>query len=538
MKNIKKQTHKKLKQESVEKPDRNKILLILACIFIVSFFVYSNSFQNEILYGWDDGEYVSDKSVQNFEVAGFFSNYYLGMYQPIAVFSFAINYQLSGLNPVAYHFTNFLLHLINISLVFFLIFKISKRLEISAFVAFLFAIHPMHTEAIAWISTRSNELFFMFYMLAILNYINYLKNERKRKYLLFCFGFFVLSLFSKTMAITLPLMLFVFDYYLSGKFSKKLIFEKIPFFVLSIIFGLVAISAAKSFGHISYLETDYSAFDRIFLICYAIVFYIGKLIVPVNLSAIYSFPLKENGHLPWEYYGAFLLVILFIWLIYKFRKNKDIIFGASFFLVAISIVLPLFWSRFFIVSERYTYLAYIGLYFILGSILQKLLATKKQKNKRVIYSVLIVFMLFLVITSYHRNKVWKNPDILMTDVISKNKHGMNAAYAYFYRGNYKDLKQDYKNALKDYNEAIRNCPDYIIAYNNRGIIRGIIQDFEGADNDFNKCINLNKTYADPYYNRGILKYMQKDLDGACSDWRKASVLGYKQADEIIRQYCK
>lgn len=538
MKNKKKHTLKKLKQEVEERPNKKKILLILGCIFIVSFFIYSNSFQNEILYGWDDGEYVSDKSVQNFKVAEFFSNYYLGMYQPVAVFSFAINYQLSGLNPVAFHFTNFLLHLINISLVFFLILKISKRFEISAFVAFLFAIHPMHTEAITWISTRSNVLFFMFYLLALINYVNYLKNNRNRKFILLCFGFFVLSLFSKTMAITLPLMLFVFDFYLSRRFSKKIIFEKIPFFVLSIIFGIVAISAAKSYGHITYLETDYSAFDRIFLFCYSIVFYVVKLIIPINLSAIYSFPLKENGYLPWEYYGAFLLVILAIWLIYKFRKNKEIVFGACFFLVAISVVLPLFWSRFFIVSERYSYLAYIGLYFILGSILQNLLSTKKQKIKPVIYSVLIVFMLFCIITTYQRNKIWKNLDILMTDVISKNKNGMNAAYAYFFRGNYKDQKQDYKNALKDYNEAIRNYPDYIIAYNNRGIIRGIIQDFEGAYNDFNKCINLNKIYPDPYYNRGILNYMQNDLEGACRDWKKASVLGYKQADEIIRQYCK
>ena len=516
----------------------NKILIILGCIFIVSFFIYSNSFQNEILYGWDDGEYVSDKSVQNFKVAEFFSNYYLGMYQPIAAFSFAINYQLSGLNPAAYHFTNFLLHLINISLVFFLIFKISKRLEISAFVAFLFAIHPMHTEAISWMSTRSNLLFFMFYLSALISYVNYLKDNRNIKHLLLCFGFFVLSLFSKSIAITLPIMLFVFDFYLSRKFSKKLIFEKIPFFILSIIFGLVAIFAAKSYGHITYLETDYSAFDRIFLICYAIVFYVVKLIIPINLSAIYSFPLKENGSLPWEYYGAFLLVILAIWLIYKFRKNKDLIFGTGFFLIAISVVLPLFWSRFFIVSERYSYLAYIGLYFILGSILQNFLSIKKKIIKPIIYSILIVFIIFFAITTVQRNKVWKNPDILMTDVISKNENGMNAAYAYFFRGNYKDQKQDYNNALKDYNEAIRNYPEYIIAYNNRGIVRGIMQDFEGAYNDFNKCINLNKTYADPYYNRGILKYMQKDLKGACQDWKKASVLGYKQANEIIRQYCK
>jgi protein O-mannosyl-transferase len=538
MKNNKILTGKKSKKLLDKKPDKNKILIILGCIFIVSFFIYSNSFQNEILYGWDDGEYVSDKSVQNFKVAEFFSNYYLGMYQPIAAFSFAINYQLSGLNPAAYHFTNFLLHLINISLVFFLIFKISKRLEISAFVAFLFAIHPMHTEAISWMSTRSNLLFFMFYLSALISYVNYLKDNRNIKHLLLCFGFFVLSLFSKSIAITLPIMLFVFDFYLSRKFSKKLIFEKIPFFILSIIFGLVAIFAAKSYGHITYLETDYSAFDRIFLICYAIVFYVVKLIIPINLSAIYSFPLKENGSLPWEYYGAFLLVILAIWLIYKFRKNKDLIFGTGFFLIAISVVLPLFWSRFFIVSERYSYLAYIGLYFILGSILQNFLSIKKKIIKPIIYSILIVFIIFFAITTVQRNKVWKNPDILMTDVISKNENGMNAAYAYFFRGNYKDQKQDYNNALKDYNEAIRNYPEYIIAYNNRGIVRGIMQDFEGAYNDFNKCINLNKTYADPYYNRGILKYMQKDLKGACQDWKKASVLGYKQANEIIRQYCK
>ncbi len=515
--------------------------LVAGSILVFTLILFSNSINHDILYGWDDGEYITDPTIQQMDIAKMFDSYYLGMYQPLAALSFSINYQSAGENPAPYHATNLLLHLVNVLLVFLLFHRFSKRLDVATIVSLLFAIHPMHVEAVSWIATRSNLIYSMFYLGALISYLVYLQ-KKNFWFIILTFLLFMLSCFAKSMSVTLPVLLFLFDWYFNRKFNTKAILEKIPFFIVSIIFGLVSINAASTFGHIRNLDVEYNLLDRAVLIIYSIVFYIVKAIVPFNLSAVYAYPDKDGVFLPWHYYFAVLVFAFLLFNVIRSGKfKKEVWFGSLFFLITISVVLPLVWSRMLMLADRYTYIPYIGLFFIMAAFFRHIYESKNttiRKYKTAIYSILIMYLIFLAIATFQRNTVWKDAETMITDVIDKDRSNVDVSIGYFFRGNIRDIEQDPQGALSDFSKAIELNPDYTMAYNNRGIIKGSLQDYEGALEDFSKAIELEPDYADAIYNRGNAHYYLKQFNEACSDWSLAAYLGSEQAVVIKKKYCK
>ncbi len=523
------------------KEDNKKVRWIaLIAVLVFTAILYSGSVKNSILYGWDDGEYIENADIRQFDVSKFFSTYYLGMYQPLAVLTISANYQAAHDNPVPYHTTNLLIHLINVILVFYLFYSLAGRIDIATFISLLFAIHPMNVEAVEWIAARSTGLYSMFYLAALLSYLAFLK-KKSILYLVLTFVFFLLSCLTKSMAMTLPLVLFTFDYYLGRKWKGRVVWEKVPFFIVSVVIGIVTINAASSFGHIRNLDVSYNLFDRLLMLIYSLVFYLVKAVGPANLSAVYAYPDKSGFFLPWEYYLALLIfgvIILNIVILGKSRKR--VLFGLMFFAVTIAPVLPLVWSRMLMLADRYTYIPYLGIFFILARIYIRFIESNReqiQKYKLFINTGLFIYILFLSITSYQRTKVWKDAQTLMTDVIEKDRSDVDVSIGYFFRGNINDRSNDMNAALTDFSEAIKLNPKYTLAYNNRGIIRGSMQNFKGAMEDFNKAIELEPNYADAFYNRGNVNYYLKHFDDACSDWDKAANLGSDQAAAIKNKYC-
>jgi protein O-mannosyl-transferase len=305
--------------------------LLIAIILLFTFIVYSGTLRNDFLIGWDDGEYLSNPTVSGDErinTSEIFSNFHLGMYQPLAVLSFTINFRISGDTAWPYILTNILLHLLNTLLVYQLMGRWMKSYVPAGIVALLFAIHPMHVEAVAWISTRSSGLYSLFFLSGLLVWDKYLDEGLKPKHYLLSLLFMLLALFSKSMAATFPLILFLMDYQKKRKFSFMVVTEKLPFLALSVIFGIVAIKAAGSFGHITVLEQDFSFVQRFFLIIYGVAFYVIKLLVPNNLSAIYAFPETVNGSLPaYVYMASIVPVLIAVALWFSGKNRRGFIFG-------------------------------------------------------------------------------------------------------------------------------------------------------------------------------------------------------------------
>lgn len=518
--------------------------LFLAMVLLAAL-LYSRTLNQNFLYGWDDGEYIDHPTVQHLSsgnMGKYFSTFYLGMYQPIPVLTFAVNYYFSGKDTLPYKLFNLLIHLLNVVLVFSLVNKLVRNEYAALFSALLFAVHPMNVESIAWLSARSTGLFTLFYLLALLSYQRYLDKGSRLKDIMITFVFFLLALFSKSMAATLPLVLFAMDAWHHRRFSKAMIFEKLPFFALSIVFGLISIRAAESFGHIEVLEAGYNLADRIFLLSYGVAFYVVKLIFPLNLSAIYAYPEKTAGWLPLEYYLSFVLLLIIAFAIYHLRKyRRETFLGTAFFILAISMVLPLFWSRLFIVAERYVYLPYIGLFLVAGVWLKALLEggiRVSSATRNWILGIAATWILLFGITTFVRTQVWQTTRTLMEDLIDKKRSPADQAFGWFFLGNVCDREGNIQQAIKDYSRALDHNPKHIQALNNRGIMKGQTGDLNSSLMDFSTAIRLKPDYAEAWYNRGIVRYQTGQTEEAYKDWQQAAKLGFTQAETILSEFCK
>lgn len=517
---------------------------ILYLLLLCTFLLYSGALRNHFLIGWDDGEYLSSPLINGegpIDMPGIFSSFQLGMYQPLSILSFALNYKISGTTAWPYILVNILLHLMNTLLVFRLTERWMKGWIPGIIAATLFAIHPMHVEAVAWISTRSSGLYSLFFLMGLLSWDKYLKRMQPKHYMLaLLFG--LLALFSKSMAATFPLVLFLIDFIHKRAFKKKLIIEKLPFLAVSLLFGIVAIKAAASFGHISGLETEYSLLQRCFLILYALGFYLIKFVFPLNLSAIYAFPELANGHLPaYVFFTAIVPVLVTAGIWISGRNRHEFAFAGLFFLITISMVLPLFWSRIFITADRYTYLPYIGLSMMAARALTLAWNSRKKMDKSTLrYLIAATGLVFFTLSAAtaSRIRIWKDTPLLLADVIEKKRSDADMAHGYFYLGNYYDAAENVDEALKYYNLAISRNASYPLALNNRGILKGKTGNLTGALKDFDNAIRAKPDYAEAWYNRGLATYQTGAVEEACKDWQKSWNLGFKPARDALWRYCK
>lgn len=507
-----------------KKTKKNKIILSLAGIVVLTLIVFFRTSDYGIL-NWDDNRYLYDNEVlqelSSENVKTIFSSFYFGNYHPLTTITYAVEHSLFGFNPKPYHVTNIIFHLLNVILVFYFIYLLIGRIDLASIVALFFAVHPMHVESVAWISERKDVLYSFFFLAALISYFYYLSKGRKLKYLIISFILFILSLLSKSAAVTLPLIMLLMDYYLKRKYTHSIIIEKIPFIMLSVLFGVLAM-LSQNIEDAEMVIANFNWLDRIFLVSYSIMFYIVKAFIPINLSAIHYYPIKSGAALPFEFYLAPLGILMIIFLIYKSKAFKrELIFGSLFFLFTIFIVLQIIPIGRAIVSERYTYIPYIGIFFIISQFYYYVHSGKfsfSSKVKSYITYAIIAYALIFSLVSWNRVEVWENGVKLFSDVIKKYP---DRYYGYWSRGNSFKDESKFKEAINDYTQVIRLKPDYYEAYTNRGLIKDYMQDYEEAIKDYERAIKLKPENAEAYNNRGLVYSKMSKFEKAIADYNKA-----------------
>ena len=467
-------------------------------LVIITFFCFSGALKNE-LTNWDDQQYIIDnpliKSLSGENIIEIFSNNIMGNYHPLAILSFAIDYNLYHLSPKGYHATSIIIHLLNVILVFAFFRLLTGQVMVAFLTALLFGIHPMHVESVAWVSERKDVLYTFFYMAALCTYIFFI-NQQKRKWLYYVltFIFFTFSLLSKGQAVTLPVVLLLIDYLIKRKLEKKILFEKIPFFILSLSMGIVAITAQKESGAITEIPL-FPLFDRFLFASYAFLDYILKSLLPLNLSAFYPYPIKVQNLYPIIFYASPLILLSLISLFFRIlKKYKKIVFGLAFFIVNIILLLQLLPVGGSIMSERYTYLSYIGVFFVVGNAFSKVWNSPSRKISKFKYLfafILTLYIFFLGYSTINRIKIWKNSETLWTDVIKKNP---TAVIAYGNRGSYYQKQGKLDLAMSDFNEALRLKPDHPETLINRSDIYRINGQYDLSIADCNKALATKNNY--------------------------------------------
>jgi Flp pilus assembly protein TadD len=481
---------------------------------------------------WDDDRNVYEnqdiRSLSASNIIKIFSSSNLKMYQPLTTLSYAVEYKFKGADAHVFHFTNLLLHLLNTMLVFIFVFLLFRHTPASAFVAFLFALHPMHVESVVWITERKDVLYSFFYLLSLIAYIKYLINNKSYAWFILALVFFLFSLLSKSAAITLPLILFLIDFKNNRPINIKTIPDKIPFLLLSLTFGIISVFSQKVFDPTNEITLQFQFYERFVLGSYAFFFYLIKAVVPVALSALHPFPVKTSALLPLQYFiyfsGFLLLFFSLLWILikkkYHSEKWKDPLFGFLFFCFTIGLIIfiPVGSA---LTAERYTYIPYIGLFISFFFVLNyKYTSFYTRIRNYIIYPVLIIWLAFLTVSTFYRIDVWKNSLCFWNDIIKKQPRYVPLAYNN--RGVTKYLQKDYAGAIPDFTKALQQHPRFKGAYYYRALCRFSIKDYENSVRDYDTLLFLDPKYADGYLNRGQAKANLGDLLGAISDFNAAT----------------
>jgi len=507
-----------LKEPLVKGKHDFKNVIYMTVVIAITAIVFSNTIKHDFT-NLDDQKYIHDNPyIKDLSLTGIkkiFTEPYFSNYHPLTTLTYAVEYALFGLSPTVFHFSNYLLHLLNTLLVFLFIRLLTNSSEISFITALLFALHPMHVESVAWIAERKDVLYTFFFLASLIYFVKFVKNKYKSPtYIVLAFVFFLCSLLSKSAAVVLPPVVLLCLYFTQKKIEVKDVIISLPFFTFAVLFGIIALKTQEN--AIVDLSKHFSSLNRIFIVFYAVYFYIIRFIYPYNLSALHSYTTLDSTQLPFEFYITPIVLALIIVLIFLSKKQwrHYLIFGLLFYLVNILLVIQIIPLGEAYVSERYAYVPYIGLSVIAAYAFVKL----RERYKAATIGAGLIFMGFLTISTWQQNKVWANSITLWTKVIEVNP---NIATAYNNRGIAKSKIKYYNGALNDYNKSLELAPGNATTFYNRGEVQSKLGKYKEAISDYNRAIRINPSEEKFYYNRGNAKGDIGDHEGAIEDYSRA-----------------
>ena len=481
---------------------RKPPVLYVLLLCLLAGLIYARLFSSAFI-SWDDGDVLlHNKDVQRFDVKAFFTNYYVGNYAPFTMMGFALDWLLFHGNAMAHHAVNLFLHVVNGLLVYRLSRLILKDHAKAVLCALIFCFHPLQVETVAWVSAKNNILYAQFFLWGLIAYSQYCL-ENSRKYYYWSLLFFVAAVLSKPSAICFPLCIILLDYLLKEKPSIKTVaLNKIPFILLALVLGLVTIYTRTEDKFITGSHA-YPIHERIGYAGYALLQYIGKFLVPANLSVIYPYPQNKVLALVLGY----VMILALVFLCFRLWKAKQgtAWFGILFFIANLLLVLQLLPFGEVLTADRYMYLPLLGLCWALVSFVR---LPEKQLNY-----ISLALLLVLGTLTFFRTSAWKNSISLYTDIIKKYPHSFVALNSL---GAEHMLNKNYDQSLRYLNAAIQENTEYYKGYYNRGLLYAQTNRMQEAIADFTKAIDL-KQYPKAYVARANAYYTLHDFDKAIAD---------------------
>jgi len=511
-----------------------KIILII--IGALAFFSFINTFQNPFL--WDDpGRIVENGYIKRlYNLPLLFNSKYLSYfrettYRPFYTLTLFINYRFSQLNVCGWRIFNIFLHVLNTILIYFLIRYIFENKTISSITALIFAVHPIHTEAINVAVYRTELLACLFFVGSLFLYLKSIKNIKIRKgfYLLSIF-IFILALCSKEIAAPLPLIIILYIYFFSQrKERKKLLVSVLPFFLIVLIWIVIARGFELPGKFVGKHELYYgSSFGsklhlRVLLSMGAsILRYIGISFFPINLVIIYPQEIENFTPTSKEIFSFLILIAILIASLKIKKFSKEASFSIFYFficLLPISQIIPFS----VVYGERWLYIPSLGFCLFVAVLFKRLFFDKNLKRLGIILLISITCFYFFV--TIVRNREWKSQVILLEKNVNIYPRSM---YAQLFLAEEYIKKEDYEKALYHIRTAHEIYPSLFEPYfwlgkyyAKKGPHNEAIKTFSNLLRDFpDKCGNN----ADFYYYFGTAYDKGKLYDEAISHYKKALTL--------------
>ncbi|MEY4934311.1 MAG: hypothetical protein RIS64_670 [Bacteroidota bacterium] len=477
--------------------------LPIRVVLLITLIAFFPTLQNDFV-NWDDDVNI----LKNSDLEGaltfakckdIFTHTIMGGYNPFSILTFALEKAIFGVENWAkvIHTNNLLLHLGVVYLIYRLVLMMNFNVWAAFFTALLFGIHPMRVESVAWATERKDVLLGIFYFLAIIEYVKYLKSSENKfnKNIILTYLFFILALFSKIQAVALPLTLLAFDYFFDKNLRKSLL-EKIPFFVIALIWGGMSIWFLKAAKTIQF-EGDtvhFNFFERLGIAGYTYFIYLVKCIYPYMMTAVYPYPAK----IPIYFYVGALLGFATLVFIYQqyLKQNKLIVFGLAFFIFNFMFVSQIVGAGQAFLADRFTYISYFGLFLmVIGFINFYIQNTNNYKT--IINGALILYIILCCSMTYQQTQTWKNGETLWTQAL---KYDSNSSLPYGNRAIYFRDKKDFKKAIADFDNAIA-LSGKAGTLNSRGKTFFDMGQNDKAISDYNLALSKDTTIAELWVNR-------------------------------------
>ena len=537
--------------------DTYKVAAVCVLLLLAIALVFGQTVGHEFVY--DDVKYVSENPVVQKGLTLEGSRWALtygeiGHWHPLTWLSHMLDCQIYGLQAGGHHLTNVLLHAATAILLFLVLWRMTGFLWGSAFVAAVFAVHPLRAESVAWVAERKDVLSGLFFMLTIGAYVRYVRRPTSMVRYGAVVLLFALGLLSKNMLVTLPFVLLLLDYWPLNRISSftprvllRLAAEKWPLFALTVASCVITFLVPEQVPTSERMSLALRMENAV--VSYVI--YLWQMIYPAGLACLYPKPIN---HLPfWQVGGALGLLLAISGVIFAFRRKYPyLVVGWLWYLgMMIPVIGIVQISSRYVHADRYTYLPQIGVYLLLTWIVADLCAG--WRHRRMVLGGFSAIILSALIYSGHMQAThWRNSESLWTHTlayttnnpVAHNNLGaalaergqVDAAIAHFQKA--LEIKPDYATvydslgialagrgqideAIAHYRKALELKPDYVYAHNNLGISLADRGQIDEAIAHYRKALEINPNFAKAHNNLGAALAGRGQVDAAIAHFQKA-----------------
>ncbi|MHC4442089.1 MAG: tetratricopeptide repeat protein [Planctomycetota bacterium] len=480
----------------------------------------------------DDSQYLVDNqlvrnpswvSTRRFVTEVFKPSTVSGYYQPLTMISLMFDYAIGGRpdNLRPFHKTSLILHVLNTTLLVVFVFLLFEEPWVASMVGLLFGVHPLTVEPLPWIGERKTLLAAFFVLWCLILYIRYTRTMSLTT-LLACLLTYILALLSKPTSTPLPVLLLLLDYWPLNRLRIRVIIEKVPFFVVGLVFAIITVISQERAGAVT-MPGEYSLVRIPLIFCHNIIFYLSKIFWPANLSPHYPVPSPLSLSDSMVVAGVVGTSILLPLLLFSLYWTRAVLVGWLFFFVAIFPTMGVIKFTNVIASDKFTYLPLVGLVLTAAWFIDWLWRASlgffslKQWRTAVLVSVAGLAALLSVLT---RDQLvhWRDTESLCRRMMAV---APGAAMPHFGLGLYHKSQGRLDQAIEEYSEAIRLDPNYTDAHYNLGKALVRKDRIEEGIKHYEKVLQLDSGHAGAHTNLGVALFRKERLKDAIKHYIKA-----------------